>query len=387
VVTDHPLGEPQHIELPKAPIDASQRTIFRPGSEFFIDEEKIEKPGGFKLFIDDVSVNAGISSDQLFVSRTTIFMSDMLGNRRFIASLDSVSTFSNFDLLYLDMRRRTNWGGRVFDNRSFFVSQNTETGRIDRRQAFRETGALGLVSYPFNRYHRIDGAAGMMIRDYYQPHFFETPEGQTVVAYEKRKDTFPLVSTSFSGDNAQWKFFGPVSGRRYDLSASYAPDTDAGGALSSDLTVDWREYVQLTSRTVLAGRLYAAWSDGNAPNLYYFGGLNTLRGYDFRTLIGQHAGFANVELRFPLIDVLATPVMVFQQVRGLIFFDIGAAHFDGRPFHFKENGRLADAKASLGWGLSFNFLGLQLNWDFARRYDFKTLEKGYRTSFWIGQTF
>src|SRR6185295_6714785 len=103
------------------------------------------------------------------------------------------------------------------------------------------------------------------------------PEGQRLVLYEKRKDTFPLVSTSFSGDNAQWKFFGPVSGRRYDLSASYAPDTDAGGTLSSDLTVDWREYVQLTSRTVLAGRLYAAWSDGNAPNLYYFGGLNTLR--------------------------------------------------------------------------------------------------------------
>ena len=35
-----------------------------------------------------------------------------------------------------------------------------------------------------------------------------------------------------------------------------------------------------------------------------------LRGYDFRTLIGQHAGFANVEISFPLIDVLATPVIV-----------------------------------------------------------------------------
>ena len=34
-----------------------------------------------------------------------------------------------------------------------------------------------------------------------------------------------------------------------------------------------------------------------------------------------------------------------------------------------------------------NLLGLQLNFDFARRYDFEELEKGYRTSFWIGETF
>ena len=98
-----------------------------------------------------------------------------------------------------------------------------------------------------------------------------------------------------------WKFFGPVSGRRYQLSASYAPDLKESGALTADLTVDWREYKQVTSRSLLAARFYGAWSEGNAPNFHYFGGLNTLRGYDFRTLIGQHAAFANFEFRFPLI--------------------------------------------------------------------------------------
>ena len=105
-----------------APVEAEARTTFRPASEYFIDEEKIEDAGGFRLFIDDIEVNAGVTSDQIPVSRSTIYMSDMLGNRRFIASLDSVSSFSNFDFLYLDLQRRMNWGLRLFDNRSFFTA-------------------------------------------------------------------------------------------------------------------------------------------------------------------------------------------------------------------------------------------------------------------------
>ncbi|HKR63619.1 MAG TPA: hypothetical protein VJZ00_07800 [Thermoanaerobaculia bacterium] len=386
--TDKPLHAAEKTSLPSGPIAAEQRSIFRPTSEFFIDEDKIEKTRGFKLFIDDVSVNAGVSSDQLFVSRSTIFMSDMLGNRRFIASLDSVSTFSNFDFLYLDMQHRLNWGARLFDDRSFYLTQNLETGRINQRQVYRQTGAIALASYPFSRYHRLDGGAGFISRNFFQPTFFQDPAtGDEFVSFTERTDNYPIISSTFTGDSSVWKSFGPVSGRRYQLSASYAPDTKAHGTLSSDFDIDWREYKQLSARTLVAARLYGTWSDGNAPNFSYFGGLNTLRGYDFRTLLGQHAGFANFEFRFPLVDVLATPIIALQQIRGVIFFDIGAAHFDGRPFRFMQDHKLKDAKASIGWGFSFNFWGLQLNWDFAKRYDFDKFDEGYRTSFWIGDTF
>jgi hypothetical protein len=388
--TDKPLHKAEKTTLPSAPIAAEDRSIFRATSEFFIDEEKIEKTGGFKLFIDDVNVGAGVTSDQLFVSRSTIFMSDLLGNRRFIASLDSVSTFSNFDFIYLDMQRRLNWGARLFDDRSFFYTPNEDFTRFNRRQFYRQTGALGLLSYPFTRYHRLDAGAGAISRDYYLPHFFQPdPESDDIfVAYEHRQDTFPIVSSTFSGDSATWKFFGPVSGRRYQISASYAPDTDAGGTLTADLNVDWREYFQISSRTLIATRVYGAFSEGNAPNFYYFGGLNTLRGYDFRTLLGQHAAFANVEFRFPLVDVLATPFLVLQQVRGVLFFDIGAARFEDQDFEFMDDdGRLKDGKASVGWGFNFRFWGMQLNWDFAKRFDLKEVEEGFVTSFWIGETF
>ncbi|HUP58817.1 MAG TPA: hypothetical protein VNA69_00205 [Thermoanaerobaculia bacterium] len=379
--TDKPIGKAEMTMLPSAPIQAEERSIFRSTSEFFIDEEKIEDTRGFRLFIEDVQVQAGVTSDQLFVSRSTVFMSDMLGNRRFIASLDSVSTFSNFDFIYLDMHRRMNWGARLFDNRSFYFTLNEEGTRFDRKQYFRQTGALGLLSYPFSRHHRLDGGVGYINRDYYYPNF-------VTQRYDHRQDTFPLVSGAFSGDSAVWKFFGPVDGRRYQFSASYAPDSDGGGTLSSDVTMDWREYFQISSRTLLAARVFGAWSEGNAPNLYYFGGLNTVRGYPFRSLVGQHAGFANFEFRFPLVDVLATPVLVLQQIRGVIFLDVGAAHFEGQPFAFMRDRRLADAVASIGWGLNFRFFGgMQFNWDFAKRYDGKDTEGGFRTSFWIGETF
>ncbi|HEX7155209.1 MAG TPA: hypothetical protein VF618_27315 [Thermoanaerobaculia bacterium] len=390
--TDKPLHEAEKTTLPSAPIAADARETFKTTSEFFIDEDKIEDAGGFRLFVDDVEVNAGVSSDQRFISRSVIFMSDMLGNRRFIAALDSVSSFSNFDFLYLDMRRRTNWGFRVFDNRSFYAVPNFEEQRFDREQAYRETGALGIVSYPFSRYHRIDGGAGYISRDVAYPTLETQPDGSDAYVYRQRRDNYPVVSTTFTGDSTTYKFFGPVSGRRYQVSATYAPDLEEGGTLSQDVTLDFRQYFQLTSRMLLAARVFAGYSDGNASNFYYFGGLNTLRGYDFRTLIGNQAAYANFEFRFPLIDVLATPVITFQQVRGVLFFDIGTASLDGnnllgQKHKFIEDGRLVDGKASVGYGFSFNFLGMQLNWDFARRYDLKNFEGGYRTSFWIGNTF
>ena len=97
-------------------------------------------------------------------------MSDMMGDRRFIAALDSVSSFSNFDFLYFDLQHRMNWGFRVFDNRSFFTAPDFQQDRIVRvRQTYRETGAIGILSYPFDRYHRLDVGGGYMSREIAYP--------------------------------------------------------------------------------------------------------------------------------------------------------------------------------------------------------------------------
>lgn len=385
--TDKPLHEAEKTVLPSSPMLPNERTSFLPPVEVAIDPEKVEKYGGFRLFIDDVQVNAGVNSDQTFVSRSVIYMSDMLGNRRFIASLDSVSTFSNFDFLYFDQRRRTNWGVRLFDNRSYFVASDFQTGQFERVQRYyRETAIMGLISYPFTRYHRLDFGAGYMLRDIDFPQFVER-DGQLVRVFLPRKDEFPLASTTFSGDSAQFKSFGPISGRRYNISATYALDMEEGGALTNNYVAEFRQYFQTSSRSLLAARLFAGVSEGNAPDIFYFGGLNTLRGYDFRTFVGNRAMYANLEFRFPLVDVLATPIFAITQIRGSLFFDIGGAYFKGEDFKFFEDDRLVNGRGSVGYGISANIFGLELHWDFARQTDLHDTDDKFQTSFWIGDTF
>jgi outer membrane protein assembly factor BamA len=184
------------------------------------------------------------------------------------------------------------------------------------------------------------------------------------------------------------------------ISGSYAPDFNAeddpvtptvedSNTLTADVTVDLRHYFRITPRSLFAVRLYGAHSYGNFPNVYYFGGLDTLRGLDFREQIGNTVAYANFEYRFPLIDVLAIPIGAFRDIRGRLFFDIGGATLKEQSFDFynSEENRLRDGRSSYGVGFELNVFGLQLHWDFARLWDFKRTLSGFKTSFYIGGQF
>ncbi|HUO84546.1 MAG TPA: BamA/TamA family outer membrane protein, partial [Thermoanaerobaculia bacterium] len=379
--TDQPLRTVETVQISEEPVVLEERARFLPPIEVALNDDQFEDEEGFRLFVEHVDVNGGVTSDQTFVSRSVIYMSDMLGNRRFIASLDSVSTFSNFDFLYLDLRKRLSWGVRLFDDRTYYVTPDSLT-TINRRRLYRQTGAFGLLSYPFDRYHRVDFGLGYMVRDIDYPPILVGGDGFS------REDDFPIVSATFTGDSTIFKSFGPVSGRRYYITGQYLADLDEGGeALSQDVAFEFRQYFQTSARTLLAARVFGGYSDGTVPNFYYFGGLNTLRGYDFRSLVGNRAFYGNFEWRFPLIDVLASPFLGIRDIRGSLFFDIGGAWFDGQDFIFQEDGALVDAKAAVGYGISFRLLGLELHWDFARRTNLDEIEDQAVTSFWIGQTF
>ena len=128
--------------------------------------------------------------------------------------------------------------------------------------------------------------------------------------------------------------------------------------------LDFRQYIPVTQRSNIAFRAYAGQSTGNQPTPYYIGGLDTLRGIDFRSFSGDRAFFSNLEYRFPLLDVVATPILAFRGIRGVVFFDIGGAwyhDFQSFQFYNSDTKRLQDAIASYGWGFTVRFLGLDLN--------------------------
>jgi len=218
-------------------------------------------------------------------------------------------------------------------------------------------------------------------------------DGEPVVG--PRKDDYPQISGDIVGDTSVWRPWGPVNGRRYRFWGTYAPDLDDTGdsnALTSGIGMDFRQYVMFTQRINLAFRLWGTDNQGNAPTPVYIGGMDTIRGYDFRTIVGSRAFYTNIEIRFPLIDYLAIPFMQFSNIRGNIFVDVGGAYYpdfnEDWQCYDSDASALNDCVGSYGWGISLRLFGLEVNWDFARRWNFsETLSDGFETSFWIGPRF
>ena len=127
-------------------------------------------------------------------------------------------------------------------------------------------------------------------------------------------------------------------------------------------------------------RLSGIVSQGEDQRTFFFGGDNTLRGYDYRSFAGNNIFFMNSELRFPLIDVLVYPYFPVRDVRGRIFFDVGGAWFDDEDFTFSDSEggfRLVDGRSSFGVGLGFFFLGDEVRDELADVFE-KLKARSYR---------
>ncbi len=398
---DKPVAEslsPIPPILPPPPDDAAPvppLEQFEPDIRVTLDDANRSKYRGFKLFVEDAGASVGVTDDQTVLGYTYLSLSDFLGDHRLIINFSSVSNFSNFDFVYLDLSHRWNWSAQVFDRRDFYVADRTTTlEQVKRQQAIQRTGVGLSWIYPFSLYHRVTAGAGYIFLKAALPGFDGTfdEQGNPNVGFDDFTVDYPFAQASLTGDSAVFSQYGPVSGRRWQLGATYAFDPDQGGALYTLYELDLRQYLALSQRSNLALRFYGGYTGGNQPIPLYFGGLDDLRGVNFRSMIGDRAFYTNLEYRFPLIDVLATPVLNFRSIRGRVFLDVGGAWFDmaGETFQFwnGDENRLEDAVSSYGLGFTVDFIGLDLNWDFAQLWDFKKKTKhGLSTQFWIGARF
>ncbi|MEP6802291.1 MAG: hypothetical protein ABJC07_10160 [Acidobacteriota bacterium] len=389
-----------------SPVGPGGVTPFQPAIEVSVDPEKVTPKISRKLQLEDAQVNAGVNTDQTFVSNTVLIFGDNLGDRRLYAIFQSLSSFTNFNFTYLDLSHRLQKGIQLFDDRTYFLAVDQRFGQdrlVRDRRAYRVTGGMALLQYPLSRYHRIEGQLGYISRSYDFPFAIRNNDGSQQFLVSPRTDNYPQAGVAFVGDTVLYREWGPLSGRRYRFGYTWAPDlkrnsntTDLNGVpvsngstLTADVTVDLRHYFKITERSLIAIRLFGARSTGNFPNVYYFGGLDTLRGLDFREQIGNTIGYGNIEFRFPLIDLLAFPFGGFGNIRGRFFIDVGGAALKDQKFRFWDAGnhQLVDGRGSYGYGIQFSFLGLLLHWDFAHLTDFRKTYSGLKTSFYIGTEF
>ena len=311
--------------LPPAPVVKGAVPEFVPAIEVAVDLEKTEKTT-FKLFVDDVGGYAGVNSDGTFVSSIRLSFSDYLGDRRAFFIWDTLAGYSNVNVIYFNLKRRLQWGLQAYDNRTYFTGVNEFGEYVSTRRFSRETGLSLLTVYPLSRYTRVESVFGFLSRSIDQPYVITNVDGSQGQVYFPREDNRSRSASASPTTGRATRASDPTAARpsRRTTATSRTSRTAGPSARTS------RRRPAPTSRspagrTSPSGRSGAS-PPGSVPSVYAFGGLDTLRGYDYRALIGNKILYLNSEFRFPLIDVLVTGIgLKFGGVRGRFFFDIGAA--------------------------------------------------------------
>ena len=344
------------------------------------------------IALDAIFTNFNLGADGLLRNTTEFIGSDMMGNHRVGASLINQSGFlaPDFILRYGFLARRSDIGAALFNYHQYYLLGTTR----DRRGYLqRTTGFLGFMSYPFNRYRRLDFNLLM-----YSTPFSFNFEPNPARSFGDNRAILFLGTLSLVGDSTMWKVFGPHTGTRYKLTFEKSFRVLGSELELTNLVFDYRRYFKLGRRSTFATRLLLGGSFGSDKSLFYLGGIDTLRGYRYQDLIGTRMGLMNFEIRIPFIDELrfGWPFpWAISGIRGIAFSDFGTVwsetlHRDN-PYHVirKENNRyrLDDVKASVGIGLRLQLGFFSLDFDVARRTDLAEINPDTMFHFGLSQAF
>jgi hypothetical protein len=378
-------------------------------------KQNARKKGTFeKLFLEGrPPVNVGVTSGGDLFGGTQVTFTDVLGDKQFNMFAASVSQYRTMSFSYVNLSRRFQYALLAYSQTQFYYGYDPGTlfaleyGFIDRDLAQATQTARGATAYgiyPLNRYARLELSAGLLQfrQEYNEPglqqlanDFQQQTYGRTLF----NSGSFMPLGISFVQETTVFREYGPLAGNTVRIGYDYAP---GWGSMMSRQTadIDAPYYMRLGTNGVLAfrGRAFKSW--GEFPGYLYFGGNSELRGYDYLEFLGTKAFFTNAELRFPIIEAALTPIGVVGGLRGVFFFNLGGAGFEGLPMKpwtsqdttftpllgyaqdpFSLSGlqpvfgpelpvtgfRLVDSRASYGVGLETFALGFPVHFDWSWR--------------------
>jgi hypothetical protein len=388
---------------------------FQPDVQHQVIPENKRRKGVFeKLFLEGrPPLNVGVTSSGDFFGGSQAALSDVLGDQNFIFTASSLREFRSYDATYFNLSHRTQWGISAFDQTEFFYASPYELvvgfsrqGAIATR---RFTGASLSAIRPFDKFRRLEFSVGALRqREQFEDAFSQQTAEQEAAAIGQpfifNNGTVVPLSARIISETTRFREFGPLTGSTYMASFEYA--APIGGAIDRrTVEVDARKYLQLFGDVLLASRFRGFLSAGKDPAIFYFGGNMELRGFPYLSLVGHEGFHANLELRLPLIHLMATPLGVLGPVRGTLFAGMGGARFKGQSFKFAtsqpglsyvndplfgepvEGFHLVDGRGSYGMGLQFFFLGYPLHFDWTKLTDFKVSARQWKFDFWVGFDF
>lgn len=379
-------------ELPKKP---------GPTLTYVLKDVEKQKKAQRKFFLEDIYAGgAAITSQWGTYVITDLYLrfSDMLGDQRFQMSISTYgSWWKSIGFTYLNLENRLNYMFSVFDQRYYLYPPWSVFGQQKPPDVLRYLsieylgGNMGFL-YPLDKFHRIEFRTSLINREFNIPTYFYTeaadPDTKRLVSKFFNSGKYISFGAAYVGDTTLYKNFGPFAGRKYRLDVEYALPFSDSFLNFTTISAEYRSYARISSGSLFAFRVFGGMSMGDAPDVFFLGGTDTLRGYDYLSIWGNRTFYVNSELRFPLIDEIRTPVLSLGNIRGRLFVDIGGAWYDEDVDIFLKGEIREKVKSSLGFGIDWNFI-FPMHFDFSKRLDLKkfTLSEGWRMDFWIGIQF
>ena len=324
--------------------------------------DKLDAEGNYKVnrykitFSPDIIyANAGYSSLYGLLGTTVFSFSDVLGNHRLIGvtSLQIDLKNSDYGLAYYYLANRLNYGIEGFHTARFVILTRGFGSSLYR---FRDFGFVGSLSYPLNKFYRIEG--GLSWLNILEENLDNPVEPSDKVSYV-------IPSISLIHDNSLWGFTAPIDGTRYRFDLLGNPGFIKRNLDFYSVLGDYRTYFRFWDYYSFAFRLSGGYSGGSTPQRFFIGGIENwinrrfatgdiplespsdfafltpvlpLRGFDYAEEIGTKYSLLNLELRFPLIRYLVTgplPIL-FSNIFGAAFVDMGAAWNNNKQLRFFE---------------------------------------------------
>jgi hypothetical protein len=418
------LDLPEPLSEPEQDVRAaSEESVdFEPDVQHQVIPQNKRRKGTFeKLFLEGrPPLNVGVTSSGDFFGGSQVAMTDVLADQNFVVTALSVREFRSYQGTYINLAQRFQYGLSLFDNKSFFfASDNFSQPGFFREGAIATQRTIGgslIAQYPLNLYRRLEFGAGFfkLKEEFDNPEveaFFRAQAAAQGRQFFLNDGQILPLSVGITSETTRFREFGPLTGATWRASFEFAPGLGGNSLGRRTVEGDFRKYMRLGGTLVFATRVRGFKSDGDNPGISYFGGNMELRGYPYLSFSGTEGFHANAELRFPVIDLAATPLGIIGPLRGTLYAGVGAARYKGVPFQFstREAGvsyvnfdendpttffgepvgrgfRLVDGRASYGVGLQLFFLGYPLHFDWTKLTDLKVTSKT-RFDFWIGFDF
>ena len=195
-------------------------------------------------------------------------------------------------------------------------------------------------------------------------------------------------------------FLHPIDNERSYVSLEYSPGFNRPNLLDhAKLYVDLRKYIFLNIASSIAIRFingavfgrdkkYFDFIGGGGPIHQNYPHINA---YNFGSIRGSFLHLLNIEYRLVLLNPynLPTPLaMLFGQVSGVAFYDIGTAYDDFeqfQPWRIQDNSLIFDdLKASIGLGLRWVLFILPVKLNFSLPHTGNKLGDKWNVFFFIG---